>query len=144
MGMLLRPARRPKGAESAAHIRRLIRQIRAHWPKTEILLRADSHCCTPEVLDLCDRLGLRYALDLSRNGRMAENISALEASTAARYARTPGQKLRRFKTFSYAARSWSKPRRVIARVGGGPMDWDTRYIVTNLEGGRGRHLYEMP
>lgn len=39
----------------------------------------------------------------------------METSTAARYARTPGQKLRRFKTFSYAARSWSKPRRVIAR-----------------------------
>ncbi len=52
-GTLLRPARRPKGAESAAHIRRLIRQIRAHWPETEILLRADSHYCTPEVLDLC-------------------------------------------------------------------------------------------
>ena len=142
VGTLLRPARRPKGAESAAHIRRLIRQIRAHWPKTEILLRADSHYCTPEVLDLCDRLGLRYIFGLSKNGRLAQNISALEASTAARYARTPGQKLRRFKTFSYAARSWSKPRRVIARVELGPMGRDTRYIVTNLEGGRGKHLYE--
>jgi hypothetical protein len=116
VGTLLRPARRPKGAESVAHIRRLIRQIRAHWPKTEILLRADSHYCTPEVLDLCDRLGLRYVLGLSKNGRLTQTISALEASTAARYACTPGQKLRRFKTFSYAARSWSKPRRVIARV----------------------------
>ena len=27
------PARRHKGAESAAHIRRLIRQIRRHWPE---------------------------------------------------------------------------------------------------------------
>ena len=43
VGALLRPARRPKGAESAAHIRRLIRQIRRQWPKTESLLRADSH-----------------------------------------------------------------------------------------------------
>jgi hypothetical protein len=142
VGTLLRPARRPKGAESAAHIRRLIRQIAKHWPKTEILLRADSHYCTPEVLDLCDRLGLRYIFGLSKNGRLAQNISALEASTAARYARTPGQKLRRFKTFSYAARSWSKPRRVIARVEVGPMGRDTRYIVTNLMGGRGKHLYE--
>lgn len=142
VGALLRPARRPKGAESAAHIRRLIRQIRRHWPKTEILLRADSHYCTPEVLDLCDRLGLRYVFGLSRNSRLAENILPLEASTAARYARNPGQKLRRFKTFSYAARSWSKERRVIARVEVGPKGRDTRYIVTNLEGGRGKHLYE--
>jgi len=43
VGALLRPARRPKGRESAAHLRRLIREIRGHWPKTEILLRADSH-----------------------------------------------------------------------------------------------------
>ena len=142
VGALLRPARRPKGAESAAHIRRLIRQIRRHWPKTEILLRADSHYCTPEVLDLCDRLGLRYVFGLSRNSRLAENILPLEATTAARYARNPGQKLRRFKTFSYAARSWSKERRVIARVEVGPKGRDTRYIVTNLEGGRGKHLYE--
>lgn len=142
VGALLRPARRPKGAESAAHIRRLIRQIRRHWPKTEILLRADSHYCTPQVLDLCDRLGLRYVFGLSKNPRLAENILPLEASTAARYSRNPGQKLRRFKTFSYAARSWSKPRRVIARVEVSPKGRDTRYIVTNLEGGRGKHLYE--
>jgi len=142
VGALLRPARRPKGAESAAHIRRLIREIRTHWPKTEILLRADSHYCTPEVLNLCDRLGLRYVFGLSKNGRLAENITALEASTAARYACKPGQKLRRFKTFFYAARSWSKKRRVIARVEVSPNGRDTRYIVTNLEGGRGKHLYE--
>jgi len=50
------------------------------------------------------------------------------------------QKIRRFKTFSYAAGTWSKPRRVIARVEVGPMGRDTRYIVTNLEGGRGKHV----
>ena len=35
-----------------------------------------------------------------------------------------------------------EPRRVIARVEVGPMGRDMRYIVTNLEGGRGKHLYE--
>lgn len=141
VGAVLRPARRPTGKEAAAHIRRLIRAIRRHWPTTEILLRADSHYGTPEVLDLCDRLGLRYVLGLAKNARLREHVQALEASTAERYARK-GQKLRRFKSFSYAARSWSKTRRVIARVEVGPMGRDTRYIVTNLEGGRGKHLYE--
>jgi len=142
VGALLRPARRPKGAESAAHLRRLIREIRKHWPKTEILLRADSHYCTPEGLDLCDQLGLRYVFGLSRNARLQEEVQALEASTAARYAGNDGQKVRRFKTFTYAAGSWSKPRRVVARVEVGPRGRDTRYIVTNLDGGRGKHLYE--
>ena len=44
-----RPAHRPTGKEAAAHIRRLIRQIRRLWPTTEVLLRADSHYGTPEV-----------------------------------------------------------------------------------------------
>lgn len=142
VGALLRPARRPKGAESAAHLRRLIREIRKHWPKTKILLRADSHYCTPQVLDLCDQLGLIYVLGLSRNARLQEEVQTLEASTAARYARNTGHKVRRFKTFSYAAGSWSKPRRVVARVEVSSRGRDTRYIVTNLDGGRGKHLYE--
>ena len=79
VGALLRPACRPKGEESAAQIRRLIREIRRHWPRTEILLRADSHYCTPEVLDLCDRLGLRYVFGLARNSRLQDRVQALEA-----------------------------------------------------------------
>lgn len=97
--------------------------------------------CTPEVLDLCDRLGLRYVLGLSKNARLQERVQTLEASTAERYARK-GQKQRRFKSFSYAAGSWSKARRVIARVEVSSRGRDTRYIVTNFEGGRSKHLYE--
>lgn len=141
VGAVLRPARRPTGKEAAAHIRRLIRQIRCHWPSTDILLRADSHYGTPEVLDLCDSLSLRYVFGLSKNARLREPVQNLEASTADRYARK-GEKLRRFKSFSYAARSWSKERRVIARVEVGPLGRDTRFIVTNLMGPRGKHLYE--
>lgn len=141
VGAVLRPARRPTGKEAAAHIRRLIRQIRRLWPTTEVLLRADSHYGTPEVLDLCDSLGLRYVFGLSKNARLREQVQTLEGSTADRYARK-GEKLRRFKSFSYAARSWSKERRVIARVEVGPLGRDTRFIVTNLMGPRGKHLYE--
>ncbi len=140
VGAVLRPARRPTGKEAAAHIRRLIRQIRRHWPTTRIPLRADSHYGTPEVLDLCDTLGLHYVPGLSRNARLREHVQTLEASTADRYARKSG-KPRRFKSFSHAARSWSKERRVIARVEVGPMGRDTRFIVTNPMGRRGKHLY---
>lgn len=40
---VLRPAKRPGGKEIRAFLRRLLRAIRANWPKTEILLRGDSH-----------------------------------------------------------------------------------------------------
>ena len=121
---MLRPARRPTGKDAAAHIRRLIRAIRRHWPTTAILLRADSHYGTPEVLDLCDTLGLRYVFGLSKNPRLREHVQALEASTAARYARKPGQKPRRFKSFSYAARSWSKATSPRTSPGSRSAPWD--------------------
>ena len=40
---VLRPAKRPGGKEIRAFLRRLLRAIRANWPNTQILLRADSH-----------------------------------------------------------------------------------------------------
>jgi hypothetical protein len=48
---VLRPAKRPSGKEIKPFLRRLLRAIRANWPNTEILLRADSHYCGPEVLE---------------------------------------------------------------------------------------------
>jgi hypothetical protein len=41
VAFVLRPAKTPSGREVAAHLRRLVRRIRAHWPETRILLRGD-------------------------------------------------------------------------------------------------------
>jgi hypothetical protein len=41
-----------------------------------------------------------------------------------------------------AAQSWSRVERIIARVEAGPEGTDTRFIVTNLEGGRPKKLYQ--
>src|SRR3954470_14791837 len=46
---LLRPGKRPRGVEIRGFVRRLIGALRSHWPKVEILLRADSHYACPEV-----------------------------------------------------------------------------------------------
>src|SRR5947209_1746297 len=50
---LLRPGKRPGGDEIRAFLRRLVGALRAHWPRVEILLRADSHYACPEVFDWC-------------------------------------------------------------------------------------------
>src|ERR1700690_2936759 len=48
---VLRPAKRPGGKEIRAFLRRLLRAIRANWPRVEIRGGGDSHYCAPEVLD---------------------------------------------------------------------------------------------
>ncbi|TDH56475.1 IS1380 family transposase [Dankookia rubra] len=140
---MLRPARRPTGAEARAFLRRLVRGIRSHWPQVEILIRADSHYCAPEVLDFCRAERLDFVLGVAATTTLHKHVAALEQSTATRHAATPGSdKLRRYKAFWDGAGSWSRVERVIARVEAGPQGTDTRFVVTNLAGGTPRRIYE--
>ncbi len=120
-----------------------MRAIRSHWPEVEILLRADSHYACPEVLDWCEANSLDYILGLAPNSTLRRHITGLEKSTAARFEAAPsGGKVRRFKEFFDAARTWSRVRRIVARVEAGGDGTDSRFIVTNLGHGNGRSLYQ--
>jgi len=140
---VLRPAKRPKGTEIRAFLRRLTRALRANWPQTKILLRADSHYCGPEVLDFCRSNGLDYILGVATATTLRARVAALEASTKSRFEAAPKDgKVRRFKEFWHAAGSWSRVERIIARVEVGAEGPDTRFIVTNLETRNPRVLYQ--
>jgi hypothetical protein len=144
---LLRPGKRPSGVEIRSFVRRLVGAIRAHWPKIEILLRADSHYAAPEVFDWCRANRVDWLFGLAPNVALRRHVTALEKSTTERFKEAkagvaPNRKVRRFMQFYDAAESWSRVERIIARVEAGPEGTDTRFIVTNLEGGRAKHLYE--
>jgi hypothetical protein len=139
---MLRPAKRPNGAEIRKLLRRVLRAIRENWPATQILIRADSHYCCPEVIDFCRSNGLDFILGAAPTTTLRRHVEALEASTKARFeggAKT--KKIRWFKEFYDGAASWSRVERVIARVEAGEDGTDTRFIVTNLEGGRPKTIY---
>ena len=137
---ILRPGKRPTGKEIRGHLRRIIRAIRANWPHVAILIRADGHYATPEVMSWCRREKLDFILGLPRNSALARHVETLETSTAQRVTGTG--KVRRFKEFYHAAGSWQRVERVIARIEAGPQGVDTRFIVTSLASGRGKQLYE--
>src|SRR4051794_35104667 len=139
---LLRPACRPSGRQIVFWLRRLIAALRDNWPRVEILLRADSHYCTPEVLRFCRAERLDYVLGVAPTTTLRKHIVGLEASTTARPARAGGEKLRRFKEFYDGAASWDRVERIIARVEAGPQGVVTRFIVTSLDGVRGRTVYQ--
>ena len=122
---VLRPAKRPSGKEIKALLRRLLRAIRANWPKTEILLRGDSHYCCPEVLDWCRSNGLDFILGVAPTSTLRRHILDLEANAKACFEAAPkGGKVRRFREFLDGAASWSRVERIIARVEAG-MDGPT-------------------
>jgi hypothetical protein len=140
---VLRPASRPTGKQIVRWLRRLIAAIRGNWPRVQIMLRADSHYCTPEVLRFCRARRLDYTLGVAPTKTLRKHILKLEESTAARAAaHADGKKLRRFKDFFEGAASWDRVERIIARVEAGPQGTDTRFIVTSLATVSGRTIYQ--
>src|ERR1700761_5927431 len=101
---VLRPGKRPSGAEIRGFVRRLVGAIRAHWPKVEILLRADSHYAAPEVFDWCRANRVDWLFGLAPNVALRRHVMALENSTAERFKLMPTRgKRRRFTQFYDAA-----------------------------------------
>lgn len=140
---ILRPAKRPSGAEIRPHLRRLVRAIRSNWPNTRILIRANSHYCSPQAIDWCRANDIDFILGLALTTTLRKHVADLEASTTARFeASAKTGKVRRFKEFVAGAASWSRVERIIARVEVGAQGADTRFIVTNLAGGKAKALYE--
>jgi len=140
---MIRPAKRPNGREIRAFLRRLIRRIRANWPRVEILIRGDSHYACPEAMAFCEANRVDYIFGLASTSTLRQHVERLEASTAKRFAAGDGSKLRRCKEFYDAASTWHRARRIIARVEVGAQGADTRFIVTSLRHGTGRFLYEQ-
>ena len=137
---LLRPGKRPSGAEIARVLWHVIHRIRRHWPKVRILIRGDGHYCAPEVLDLLRRLKCDYSLGLPRNVTLDEIAKPWREPCQWRW-KPALTKVRRFHQFQYAAGSWSRQEKVIARVEATALGTDARFVVTNLSG-RAKILYE--
>ncbi len=69
---LLRPGKRPSGAEAVAILRHVIARIQRNWPRVEITLRGDGHYGTPEVMELLEDQGCGYIFGLSGNARLSK------------------------------------------------------------------------
>ena len=141
VAFLIRPGKRPSGEEAARVLRHVIRRIRMNWPRVTITVRGDGHYGTPEVMDWLESQNCRYILGLPGNTRLKEIAQPWCEDAATRRAVGGKTKIRRFFETTYAAKSWLRHRRVIARVEATTMGSDVRFVVTNLTG-RSKHLYE--
>ncbi|CCQ74271.1 protein of unknown function [Magnetospira sp. QH-2] len=138
---LLRPGKRPSGAERATVLRHVVTRILNNWPRVHITVRGDGHYGTPEVMDWLESRGCGYIFGLSSNGRLKEIGQPWGEDVAVRRATSGKEKIRRFFQTAYAAKSWKRERTVIARVEATAKGSDIRFIVTNLAG-RAKTLYE--
>jgi hypothetical protein len=110
----------------------LVRALRAEWPDVEIILRGDGGFCRPRIMRWCEKSGVGYVLGLPTNSRVAALAKPVVEAAAALH-RLDGTKQRLFDGFEYAARSWPKERRVVAKAEHTDLGANTRFVVTNLD-----------
>lgn len=140
LACVLRPSDRDPASVASALIKRLLVPLRRAWPKTRIIVRGDSGFCRPRVLRRLERWGVHYILGLQKNSRLAQQVELAELALADEFA-SKKTKQRMFGEFEYAAHTWEKNRRVIARLEHGQQGTNPRYVVTNLPGSP-KMLYE--
>jgi Transposase DDE domain group 1 len=132
-GDLERCALRSGNVHSAADWRAVLEPVIARYRGSvkRLYFRGDAAFANPEIYELLEAEGYRYAIRLPTNSVLQGKIGYLLKRPVGR----PPQEVRRFfASFSYRAQSWNKPRHVVAKVEWHPGELYPRvgFIVSNL------------
>ena len=135
-GDLERCALRPGNVHSADGWEDVLRPVLARYSTearpsiTRRRFRADAAFAIPALFDLLEAEGWDYAIRIKGNRKLHERISWLMKR---RPGRPPNHVVRQYTSFHYRARSWSKPRRIVAKVEFQPGELfpQVGFIVTN-------------
>jgi hypothetical protein len=133
--LLLAKLRRADGDAAAGvveEVERLVSRIRARWPNTGILLRGDADFARDPLMALCEANDVEFVLGVGRNERLLAEIAPELDRVAAKSART-GLLERRFRSFMWRTRrTWSRSRRVVAKIEWSKGEANPRFVVTSL------------
>jgi hypothetical protein len=128
----LRAGNSHPGKGVAGILRWLFWRLKRAWPNVSITLRADGGFSLPEVLKVCERSAVLYAIGFSANAVLNRKIANL-LEQARVLCCLSGEKARLFDDVYYAAGTWEQPRRMVMKA-----EWllkgpNPRFVVTNME-----------
>lgn len=128
-------------------LRRMVPHLRQAFPQARILVRLDGGFANPAILDYLDgEPRVHYVVGLPKNSVLQRRARRL-MGRARRLSRASGQTEHVYGECRYAARKWSRTRRVIIKAevvrhpGRKPKD-NPRFVVTNLRRRSPRSVYE--
>ena len=142
---MLRPGNAPTRAGAIALLRRLFTRLRGAFPKARILVRLDGGFAAPELFDFLEDADVDYVVGMPANAVLKRHIaSSLEQVRV--LAEESGRTEHLYRTFTYAAKSWPKKRRIVAKVESvrapeKDAKDNPRFVVTNLPQ-RAQWIYE--
>jgi len=136
----LRPSKIDGAKHTWAILALLVKRLRQTWPQVKIIFRGDSGFCRWKMLSWCERNQVGYIVGIAKNKRLNAFTEQLQLDAKECHA-TLGTKVRWFTDIQYAAGSWNRKRRVIAKIEHTDKGSNPRYVVTNLNGD-GKTLYD--
>jgi hypothetical protein len=139
----LRPASVDAAEGVVGELDRIFKQIRQSWKNVQIVVRADSGFCRDEIMSWCEDNGVDFVIGLQKNSRLDAEIAA-ELWEAKLECERTGKAVRKFKEFEYQTlRSWSRPRRVVAKAEHLVDKANPRFVVTSFRSSNAQTVYEV-
>ncbi|QBG46952.1 IS1380 family transposase [Verrucomicrobia bacterium S94] len=138
---VLRPGKTPTDREIISVLKRVVKRIRAAFPCTRLIFRADSHHTKPVVMDWLEAQSVDFVTGLQTNSRLKAQFAQALADARKKHECT-GREACVFASAFYQARTWSRARRVICRVLVNANGEDLRFIITSFENSGAKYLYE--
>lgn len=105
-------------------------RLKRAFPGVRLVLRADAGFALPEILQVCERSGVNYAIGFARNAVTERKIADLLERARLQFIRTQ-QKARLFNDVYDAAASWEAPRRLVMKAEWLPKGANPRFVLTN-------------
>ena len=129
----LRRSNTDAAAGSKDEMGRIVKRIRAAWPKVKIIVRGDSGFCRDEIMAWCESNAVDYVLGVARNKRL-EAIVAESLEQAKKQWQETQQPARVFQEFEHetVSGSWARARRVVAKAEHIDGKSNPRFVVTSL------------
>jgi len=137
----LRPGRCHAAKGALLALKFLVKRLRAKWPATRIIWRADSGFALPQLLEWSEENGLDYIVGMAKNTRN-QALGQWRIDDARRGFERTGAKQRLFGWIDYQAGSWSRPRRLIIKAEHSAKGTNPRFVITTLKG-NARELYDQ-
>jgi hypothetical protein len=133
---VLRPGNAPATRGALGLLRRLMARLRHAFPAASLFVRLDGGFAAPQILDYLEAQGVEYVVAMASNSVLERRAQPL-MNKARKQSEITGQTEHLYGQCRYAARSWSRKRRIIIKAevvrhpGREPKD-NPRFLITNL------------